>query len=72
MGTDNEAKMQANGMPDMDAKEKAGSGLVMLLAMIVFPLGIGFGTACGIHHYGSTAAYEKVFLFLSIYLSAHA
>ncbi len=69
MGSDNEPKMQANGMPDMDAKEKAGSGLVMLLAMIVIPLGIGFGTACAIHSYGNTSAYEKVVAFLSVYRS---
>ena len=70
MGSDNEAKMQTNGMPDMDAKEKAGSGLVMLLAMIVIPLGIGFGTACAIHSYGNTSAYEKVDC-LSLYLSIY-
>jgi hypothetical protein len=69
MGSDNEPKMQANGMPDMDAKEKAGGGLVMLLAMIVIPLGIGFSTACAIHSYGNTSAYEKVVAFLSIYRS---
>jgi hypothetical protein len=70
MGSDNEAKMQTNGMPDMDAKEKAGGGLVMLLAMIVIPLGIGFSTACAIHSYGNTSAYEKV-AFLSMYRSTH-